>query len=176
MMSSCNAVAYKQRGPAGGESQSAAASSVKAPNPKAATTAAPHPSTAASGVSAAAAAAVAAEASPPRAPAEPSSTPAAQPVRTANGSGGAGPSVSTPAQELSRGAAIQIMASAAAGAAAAAGFKTRVDLKAPDWALVAEALPVAGNSGLLVGLAAVPAAMLTLKPKLVVAATTAQTK
>lgn len=170
------AVAYKQRGSAGGETQSVATASARAPKVTAA--AAPQPFAAAADVSSAAAAAIAAEASPPRAPAEPDSTPAVRPFEAAYGGGCAnsGHPGSMPAQELSRRAAIQIMASATAGAAAAAGFKTRVDLKAPDWALVAEALPVAGSSGLLVGLAAVPAAMLTLKPKLVVTATTAQTK
>jgi hypothetical protein len=83
------------------------------------------------------------------------------------------------APQLGRQDAIRVMATAAAAAAKAAGLEATVDLRRPDWALVAETLPVAGSSGgsggggALVGLAAVPAAMLTLKPRLQVAATSA---
>ena len=69
---------------------------------------------------------------------------------------------------------MRVMAAAAASAAQAAGYRPRVGLAAPDWGLVAEALPVAGSRKLLLGLAAVPGDMLTLKPRLAIAATAAR--
>ncbi len=75
--------------------------------------------------------------------------------------------------EIRRTEAIAVMAAAAAAAAKELGQPAKVDLAAPDWALVAEALPVAGR-GMMAGLAALPASMLTLKPKMQVLATAAR--
>ena len=74
--------------------------------------------------------------------------------------------------ELARGAAIAALAAGAAAALQAAGMEARVDLKAPGWALVAEALPAkAAPGGLVLTLAAVPAKCLRLKPRLTIAHT-----
>lgn len=141
------AVAYKHRGPATGDKVVSVQPSQQA--------------------AAAATAASKAALSGAKAPAQP---PAAAEQHTA---AAASPSGSAAERELGRGEAIKIMAAAVAAAAAEAGKTAKVDLAAPEWALLAEALPVAGGAT-MVGLAAVPAAMLTVKPKMQVAATAAR--
>ncbi len=72
-------------------------------------------------------------------------------------------------QVLDRTAAINALAAGAAAALEAVGAEPRVDLTAPAWALVAEALPVkTAQGGLLVTVAAISGICMRPKPRLTI--------
>lgn len=93
---------------------------------------------------------------------------ASAPGKVAAAEGGAAADAAAPAAPPDRGTIIRQLASGFEGALRERhGIAAAVDLKAPDWVLVAEVLPAGG--GVYVALCALPRALCLLKPKICIA-------